>query len=229
MFAVDIDGTIAGGREGYSRYLQYLNQRIQVPAEEAALNKIARLRDLEQLPEVQAYLHDPGRQRKYTEALQAAEHDPELQRTCTPLPYAVESLTKLAQDEDIIYVTCRRKESRATTQAWLKQHGFPYAERVYCCERYHHKYIHACEAAGPSEPIILVDDLLEMMITAFRYMIRIDFEAAKRIYKRLTVVGYSYKEVPTFPVKITFPVLPLPSWMPEDLAALRRQAPQQSA
>ena len=217
VIAMDIDGTVSTAGEWFVRLLA---NEFRLPLAEAALASIQSSRQFWALPEVQAL---PAEQRQAMRELALRyQHDAEAQQNAVPMPDAVLALNQLAKQHTIVYTTCRRQESQQGTQDWLARHGFPEPERVYCCPHYDWKYKYIEEIAEKSQKmkIVLFDDQAEMMVKAFRHLAKMDHRIALSLVLRLTLVAFGQAEPPTFPMRLPFPVLALPSWQEEDIAVL---------
>src|SRR5215472_12851343 len=153
LFAIDIDGTIAGTDHG-REYAQYLNRVLDIGMSEAKVAAFSSYREFAFSAEVQAFgAVSQENQDRYMEALELAQHDVEVQRASLPLPSAVEGVTALSTYGRVIYVTCRYASSRELSQQWLARYGFPNPEQVFTCERFHHKFVEAQRNAFIDEPI----------------------------------------------------------------------------
>lgn len=215
LYAVDVDGTIAIGGNWYARWLASA-AKINIP--EADLASIQYGVEFWDLPQVQALTHEQrAALRKH-----AHEHhkDADHHINAVPIPGAVEALHMLAQSGGVIYTTCRKRSHRKLTSEWLERYGFPSPEQVHCCPRYHVKFLEAQHVAEPKEPIVLIDDLAREMVLSFRALAIHDRSKVLGLIKRITIVAIGCEEPPTFPFKVPFPVLALPSWRLEDLENL---------
>src|SRR5579859_7850670 len=155
LFAIDIDGTIAGTDHG-REYANYLNRVLGIGMSAERVAAFSSYREFALSAEVQAFgAISQENQNRYMEALELAQYDAEVQRASLPLPSAVEGVTALSTYGRVIYVTCRYASSRELSQEWLGQYGFPNPDRVFTCERFHHKYVEAQKNAAADEPIVL--------------------------------------------------------------------------
>ena len=215
LFALDIDGTISMGGNWFARWMAR-EANIDIPEDE-----LARLDygfEFWELPQVRSLTHE--QQTRLREHAHAHHKDPDRQQNSIPIPGAREALsTLLEHGASIIYTTCRQPEAQQRTRAWLERYGFPCAQQVYICQHYHWKYIYAYEQAQEKEPVILIDDLIEKMIPAFRTLAIEKREIAMSLVKRLAVVAIGQEKPPVFK-KVPFKVLALPSWRQEDLERL---------
>lgn len=224
LFALDIDGTIGRDTNHIARILTH---EFSLPVTEKDLDQVGSLRAFLHLRAVKAYLKALSLEQseQFRKAVRVASIHPDVQRNRIPLPGAVEALQGLANDGiSIIYTTCRQPESERLTRDWLAHHGFPCPDQAYCCQHYHYKYLKAHELAEPEEPVLVIDDQVENMINGFRALAHSHADIARQLYRRLAVVAFACDKVPTFPVKVPFPVVILKSWQQKDLARLRRNA-----
>lgn len=215
LFAIDIDGTIATNGNWYCRWM---NKHARLAIPEERLDAMAYGFQFWEDPAVLTLSEDERKRlRKFS-----FDHHKDRRRHihAVPIPGAMEAMQTLLQHGKILYVTCRKWHCRGLSSAWLKKHGFPEYKQVRCCSRYYVKFLEARRIAEPKEPIILIDDLAEKMVRAFRALVIHDRKRATGIIKRLTVVAIGETEPPTFPFKVPFPVLALPSWQPEHIEIL---------
>ena len=214
LFAIDIDGTIATNGNYFARFLA---QQAGLAIAENELARMVYGFEFWQHPTVQTLTHE---QRSTLRQLAKAHHkDPDHQRHRVPIPGAHDALADLAQHGKVIYTTCRQPESEQLTRQWLAQYDFPSAENVFICNHYHWKYIHAHTVAQPGEMILLIDDLVEKMVPAFRTLAIQKRDMAINLAKRMAVVAIGQETPPHF-AKVPFPILALPSWQAAGIAQL---------
>jgi hypothetical protein len=218
LFALDIDSTIAVDRNGYARYL---NNALELGIEEAAIQNLESYQKFTAMPQVQKFRASEENEQRYQEMYKAADHDLEVIFAMEPITDAIRAVNNLAEDGTVIYVSCRRVEETEVTRIWLTKHGFPSPENVYICQQYYHKYIHAYAVAKPGEPIILIDDMAEKIVPAFRTLAKQEKDIAISLVRRLAVVAIDQEEPPIFNFKVPFPVIALRSWSTEDLEQLK--------
>ena len=217
LFAIDIDGTIAGTDHG-REYAHYLNRILGIGMSEERVTAFSSYREFALSAEVQAFgAVSQENQDRYMEALELAQHDTEVQRASLPLPSAVEGVTALSTYGRVIYVTCRYASSRELSQEWLAQYGFPNPEQVFTCERFHHKYVKAQKNAATDEPIVLIDDHAEDIVKTFRKLVKEYYQVAKSVYGRLGLVAFGTDKAPTAPNQLRIPMLALPSWEKDEI------------
>jgi uncharacterized HAD superfamily protein len=215
LFAIDIDGTIATHGPYFCQQM-FTEAGIALAGEELAQCTYGyhfwhheRVRAL------------PEKQRAELKDFAHAHHkDLDQLENRVPVPGASEALHVLmAEGHRVLYATCRPAEARQITQEWLAWYGFPAADQVETCQHYHSKYLAAHQVAGQREQVILMDDLVERMVPAFRTLAIQHREIALNLMRRLAVVAVGIDKPPVF-AKVPFKVLALPSWRPEDLARL---------
>jgi uncharacterized HAD superfamily protein len=220
LFAIDIDGTIAGTDHG-REYVQYLNRVLGMGMSEEKIAAFASYREFALSAEVQAFgALSQENQDRYMAALEDAQYDAGVQRASLPLPHAVEGIMALSTYGRIIYVTCRYESSRDLSQEWLAQYGFPNPEQVFTCERFHHKYVEAQKHAFADEPIILIDDHAEDVLKTFRRLVKEYYHIAKSVYGRFGLVAFGTDKAPAVPNQLRIPMLALPSWGKEEIQQL---------
>lgn len=214
LFAIDIDGTIATHGPYFCQQM-FAEAGIALADEELALCTSGyhfwhheRVRAL------------PEKRRVELKAFAHAHHkDPDQLENRVPIPAAREALHTLVAEGHLLYATCRPAEARQLTQEWLARYGFPAADQIQICQHYHSKYLAAHQIAEQREPVILIDDLVDKMVPAFRTLAIQHREIALSLMRRLAVVAVGIAQPPVF-AKVPFKVLALPSWRPEDLARL---------
>ena len=220
LFAIDIDGTIAGTDHG-REYAHYLNRVLGIGLSAEKVAAFASYREFALSAEIQAFgAVSQENQDRYMEALELAQHDAEVQRASLPLPGAVEGVKALSTYGRVIYVTCRYASSRELSQEWLGRYGFPSPERVFTCERFHHKYVEAQKNAAADEPIVLIDDHAEDIVKTFRRLVKEYYQVAKSVYGRFGLVAFGSGKPPTVPHQLRIPMLALPSWEKEEIQQL---------
>ncbi|HEU5376980.1 MAG TPA: hypothetical protein VFV38_16240 [Ktedonobacteraceae bacterium] len=223
LLASDIDGTIATNGNWFARWMAR-EAELDIPEKELAairygyefwkLSQVCMLPP-EQRAALKKHAHDHHK-------------DPDHQDNSVPIPGAREALRLLASEgATIIYTTCRQPESEERTRAWLTRYDFPCAQQVYLCQHYHWKYIYAHQQAHTQEPVILIDDLIEKMVPAFRTLAIQQREVAISLVRRLALVAIGKKELPAFK-SLPFKLVALPSWRLEDLEGLTKPAQKAS-
>lgn len=212
LFAVDIDGTIAGAAPDAAR-IRYMNRALKLGLSETHLAEFASYRAFAQSPEVQMWGTTQARQDAYMAALEVAQWDADIQRAYLPVPGACEAIHALTQEGDLIYVTCRREATSEVTQGWLARHGFPRPGDVYHCERhYYQKYVVAHAHAGSRERITLIDNQIRDIVISYKGLVLHHEEVARSLIPRLVLVAFGVPTLPPLPRRLPFPVVALDSW-----------------
>lgn len=219
LIATDVDGTIATNGNWFARWL-VSEAGLDIPEEELATIRYGI--EFWNLPQVSEMA--PEQRAELRKHAHAHHKDPDQQDNSVPIPGAREALRLLvAEGATIIYTTCRQPESEQRTREWLARHDFPCAQQVYVCQHYHWKYIHAHQQAKAQEPVILIDDLIEKMVPAFRTLAIQQREIATSLVRRLALVAIGKDELPVFK-SVPFKIVALPSWRLEDLERLGEPA-----
>jgi uncharacterized HAD superfamily protein len=212
FFAVDIDGTIATYR-GTTAYAPYLNRVLSLDLPERMEDGSGAAYALAAAERIYAYVEaSPEHKTRYQAAVHEAQFAADVQEQAIPIAGAVEGMRRLATLGQLFYVTCRKQETYAVTQAWLARYGFPQADHLTCCETYYHKYITAYQHAGKREPIIVIDDRVRDMVLSFRGLVDTQRDIAATICKRIALVAFGHEQLPKLPSRLPFPVVPLLSW-----------------
>jgi len=124
LIAVDIDGTIACD-PGARNHAYFMNKALNLGISYQTISTLDSIEQFMSLPEVRMWKEQEGSSiERFKAAWDKAQYDIELQRHATPTSGAVVGVQELTKQGTIIYVTCRKDESRATTQEWLARHGF---------------------------------------------------------------------------------------------------------
>lgn len=217
LFAVDIDGTLAAHGNWWCRWIA---DYAQLSLSEERLAGLQYGFQFWDLPEVRTMTHD---QRQSLRAYSHAHHkDVDNLANSIPIPGAASALSGFVNDgAHLIYVTCRPDDTRQLTHGWLAKYGFPVADQVYTCERYHTKFINIHRVAAESERVILIDDMIEKMVPAFRVLVQHYRPIAISLIKRIAFVQIGREEPPTFPAPLPFPIAALPTWQKDDIDAFR--------
>lgn len=211
LIACDIDGTIAVNGQWYARWMAR-EAGLDIPEHELASIEFGC--DFWQLDEVRALTHEQRVElRQYAHA-----HHKDLDHLWheIPIPSASDALHFLNQSGRIIYTTCRPASAAQLTREWLAHYQFPNADQVYCCDRYHEKFIQARGQAETKEPIVFVDDQVDKLVPAFRALAIHDRAIGLSLIRRISFVQIGQSEPPHFP-PVPFPVLALATWNRADV------------
>lgn len=212
LIAVDIDGTIASDPEARN-HARFMNKALNLGISDETISALHSLEEFMSLSEVRTWKEQGGSRERFKEAWEQAQDDGELQRDAVPTVGAVAGVQGLAQEGTLIYLTCRREESRSITQEWLERYGFPYPERVYFCKDYSYKFIRAFEHAQPDEPVLMIDDHMVDILKCLR-MLSTQPHILYAVLKRFSFACFGKSEVPYLPEKLKskVKVVALPNW-----------------
>jgi hypothetical protein len=207
LYAIDIDSTIAIDRTGCARFL---NKHLELGIDDSTLAGLAGYWEFLELAPVQEFR--ARAEEAFQEALECSDNDLTVLTEMEPLPGAVSGVQRLAERGQVLYVTCRKKGNLEATRAWLAWAGFPEAGNVAACDWYHSKYLHAYEQAGEQEQIVLIDDMMEQIVRSFGRIAREHTQIALSLLRRIEVVGYGHKSLPSLPEHVPFTHSLLASW-----------------
>lgn len=215
LIACDIDGTIAVSGQWHARWLAAI---AGLDIAESELSSIEFGCDFWQLDEVRALSHEQRVELRQN----AHAHHKDLDHLWheIPIPGASDALHFLSEHAHVIYTTCRPASAAQLTREWLAHYQFPNADQVYCCDRYHEKFIQARSQAESKEPIVFVDDQVDKLVPAFRLLVKHERPIALSLILRIALVQIGAGEPPTFPFDVPFPVLALQSWRRDHVEAL---------
>lgn len=216
LIACDIDGTIAVSGQWHARWLAAIAGLDIAESEMASIEFGC---DFWQLPEVRALSHE-----QRVELRQNAHvHHKDLDHLWheIPIPGASDALHCLSEHARIIYTTCRPASAAQLTREWLAHHQFPNADQVYCCDRYHEKFIRARSQAEAKESIVFIDDQVDKLVPSFRALAIHDRAIGLSLIRRVSFVQIGQSEPPHFP-PVPFSVLALPSWQRADVEQFTR-------
>lgn len=215
LFAIDIDGTIATHGP---YFCQQMFAEAGIALSDAELARCPYGYHFWHHEQVRAL--SEGRRAELKAFAHTHHKDLDQLENRVPVSGAREALHSLQEKgARLIYTTCRPASARRVTQEWLTHYGFPATDQVQICERYHNKYLYAHQFAKQDEFILLIDDLVEKMVPAFRTLALQHRQIALSLMRRLAVVAIGVEQPPVFN-KAPFKILALPSWQPEDLAQL---------
>ena len=213
LFAIDIDGTIAGASRIFGAYF---NQELGLGLPQEEIKKIRWYTSLRQHPAIVAYRKENNqrflevceRYREYTPAMLARE----------ALVGAVEGVISLAKWGDIRYFTIRISQDQQVnaqiqiaTRQWLSEHGFPNSSNVAFCASFQEKLQQVVQE--PHERIILIDDRCSTdLLTCYESLMQSpeQQELVEQIRQRITFVAF-YKDTPpenTYGLRM----MTMPSW-----------------
>lgn len=215
LFAIDIDGTVAGSPPHV--LISYMSQKLGFHVPATHLAAFSSYRDFLRSPEVRTWLaQSDEHQTCYDQALYQAQFDIGVQKQSIALPGAVEATQALALLGRIMYLTLRKPESEQLTRDWLAVHGFPSPTDVFSCEHYQYKYLEAHRHADVDEYVMIIDDNYRPLLARFKTFFDEYRDIANSLRKRLAVVAYGAKEPPRWPfqkpAQPLFDIAALPSW-----------------
>jgi hypothetical protein len=211
LFAIDIDGTIAGAAPDAVR-IHYMNRALKLGLSETRLAEFGSYRAFAQSSEVQMWGAIPSHQKSYMNALEQAQWDADIQRSRLPIPGALEAIHALTQQGHVIYVTCRRDTTGEITQGWLARYDFPHPGDVYHCSQYYEKYRMVYAHASPREHITLIDNQARDLILSYKGLVLDHREIAQSLLRRLILVAFGEPTLPPLPTRLPVPVVALDSW-----------------
>ena len=213
LFAIDIDGTIAGASKIFGAYF---NQELGLGLPPEEVRKMRWYTSLRKHPAIieyrrehnERYLEVCAKYREYAPAMFARD----------PLEGAIEGVSLLAQWGDIRYVTIRisqdqevNEQIQATTCRWLHEYRFPNPTNVIFCSSFQEKL--ELVAEQPHEQVVLIDDRCSTdLFSCYEQLAQFPEhqELIERIRQRITFVAFEKFELPADTYKLR--MLALPSW-----------------
>jgi hypothetical protein len=213
LFAVDIDGTIAGASRIFGAYF---NQELGLELPQEEIKKIRWYTSLRQHPAIVAYRKENNqrflevceRYQEYTPAMLARE----------VLVGAVEGVISLAKWGAIRYFTIRisrdqqvNAQIQITTRQWLSEHGFPNSSNVAFCASFQEKLQRMVQE--PHAQIILIDDRCSTdLLTCYESMMQFpeQRELVEQIRQRITFVAFRKDTLPENVYGLR--MMTMPSW-----------------
>lgn len=237
LFAIDIDGTIAG--RNMRQFAKDCNEAFDLQIDAAILERI-RYRSFMAHPAMVAYQQRMGKA-AFEAAIEHIEKAAEMLTVKPVLPGAVESVRKLADLGDVGYYTVRKsaipEQNEAIQQAtkcWLNEQYFPNANNVHFCMSVMHKLVALAQYITTTQQrVILIDDLYTLLLQSYAQLERgehprIDMAQCQQITEtlraHLTLVAFKADSLPAQRSRLQ--VTTLPSWEAIDdvIASLERSA-----
>ncbi len=232
LFAVDLDGTIAT-IQGTDAYGEYIRSVLGIPIDPAwrhLPSDSSLMAALSRDPAFASWIANEARDEQVHAILKAGQYSQQVQERSRPIAGAKEALSQLAREHDVLYITNRKNATHTLTCSWLKAHGFPNHEHLYCCGddqgliskiRYAVSALHSIY--GEEGQLVFIDDQAPYFEHAFAALVKEDRPFVKRCIHRLAVIAYGKRMLPPchFPRPV-FPMAPMPEWrhLSETLEAL---------
>ena len=188
LFAIDIDGTIAGGPNNHKLYIQHHMEDLGLDIAKDVLDGLSSYQSFLKLPQVRAYRRDNEEQ--FLASRASCRVSPKVIKALEVVPYAVEGVNLLARSGTIRYYTKRSslRAVRDATTAWLAFHQFPHPNNVVICAETPHKLdiIHHQEIATS---VVLIDDRFSELLEGFKLLRTDNPYTANDLKQRLTLVA----------------------------------------
>lgn len=212
LFAIDIDGTIAGISTLFG---VYFNQELDLGLSPEEAQRIRWYHHLRKHPAIIEYrkAHNERfmevwtKYREYAPAMLARE----------VIEGAVEGVNQLSQWGHVQYVTIRisqdkeiNEQIQSATRQWLREHHFPQPEQVTFCANFEEKLTHV--AHTNHDQVIFIDDRCSTdLFTCYQELLQNpDYKKLIEHLQQVIFVAFGKQELPenTFGLRM----LPLPSW-----------------
>ncbi|WP_126600797.1 hypothetical protein [Dictyobacter aurantiacus] len=212
---VDLDGVLA--KKNLPRLLAMYNDvlNLAIPAEQLA--RVMSLEAFHALPQARSHYETVGAAR-YQYQLELLRFHPYHIASCQLVDGALQSVHYLTRRCDALrYCTARvinfhpqwNADVARCTQIWLKNSGFPNADKIFFCDGPKVKLTTiAAMVREQSQRVLLIDDSLEKLLDAFDELPE-DDQRLLREYLTLAAFGYNYDECD---LEGTLPVIPFPNW-----------------
>lgn len=196
LFAIDIDGTIASVR-GTNAYALYVNAvlGLSVSTEWTLVGDSSIEEQLLQDPQLAAWANSEKRVAELQSVLKDGQYHPIVQQHALPIVGAIEGVNALSELGDIFYITNRKPSTAALTQNWLELHGFPHADRLYCCGEEKGfvsklQYAASILLAEPEHgPLIFIDDRAAMLEKSLQPLIKLDRDLVSRLLPHTAILA----------------------------------------
>lgn len=232
FFAIDVDGTIAtiNGTDAYGHYVRNVlgipidRAWRHLPSDTSLISALCRD------AEFAAWIAGEDHREQLQAILDDGQYSQEVQERSRPIEGAKEALSQLAHHHQILYVTNRKNTTCVLTRSWLKEHGFPSYENVYCCgdeQGFISKVRYAVTAFqslyGEGGQLIFIDDKAPYLERAFAALAREDRPFVKYCIHRVAAIAYGKHELPPCPFPLpVFPMAAMSAWqlLSDTLAAL---------
>lgn len=209
LFAIDIDGTIAGGPNNHKLYIQHHIEDLELDIAQDVLDGVSNYQSFLKLPQVRAYRRD--NEERFLASRASCRVSPKVINALEVVPHAVEGVNLLARLGTIRYYTKRSslQTVKDATTAWLAFHQFPCPKNVVICAETSHKLdiIHQQETASS---IMLIDDRFIELLAGFKLLKQEHPQAANDLKQRLTLVAFGANCVPEETSGLR--TLAFPSW-----------------
>lgn len=217
LFAIDIDGTVATpvGTDGYACYV---NQRlgIEISPEWKMEYGSSFVDQLLSDSAVQAWIEHDGSLKPFTDVVFEGQYSAIVQERSLPITGAVEALSGLAENHRLIYITNRKNATREVTRNWLLTHGFPYADKLYCCgdeQGFVSKVRYAVSERQKDEQLIFIDDMARYYEPTFVRLLQDGRDYVLAFIHHIAVMRFGSTVLPHCPYKYPiFPMAGLPTW-----------------
>ena len=166
LFAIDIDGTIAG---------RNLHAFAQACSEHLGFQLPEKLTYTSLMTHPAMLLYQQTHHEQFDATISSFEQDPAMLKVLPPLPGAISGVQRLAHFGSIAYYTVRKArppfmslQIEQTTHDWLEAQGFPQAQQVHWCMSLMHKWLRLYQRLLlHPEPIYFIDDLACELAVAF--------------------------------------------------------------
>lgn len=199
LFAIDIDGTIAGASTIFGAYF---NEELGLDLPQEEINKIRWYTSLLQHPAVVAYRKENNQ--RFLEVCERYQEYAPAMLEREVLVGAVEGVISLTKWGDIRYFTIRISQNQQVnaqiqiaTRRWLSEHGFPNSSNVAFCTSFQDKLQRMVQETH--ERIILIDDRCSTdLLTCYERMMQFpeQQELVERIQQRITFVAFRKDTLP---------------------------------
>ena len=203
LFAIDLDGTIAG-KLLYSSYIEYHNRDLALGIAPEVLASLPDYKSFVKLPEVQAFRRK--QEERFQASRESARVSPNILLSIEALPDAIVGVHTLFGIGAVRYYTIRLNQE--ATKQWLTLKQFPSPTDVVFCEGTVRK-LYAAYAETHME-IVLIDDRLDTLLQGFEEITKNEPEMADNLRRRLTIVAFGIETVPEYFHGLR--LLALPSW-----------------
>ncbi len=187
LFAIDIDGTIAGGPDAYKAYIEHHNNDLSLGLSSQLLDTLSNYQSFLKLPQVRAYRRE--HEDRFQASRDSCRTSSSVILSLDMLPDAVTGVQHLSRLGQIRYYTIRVNQE--ATKQWLTAHRFPDPQDVVFCDSALHKLmnVHQLEIRK-HEHIALIDDKPSALIQAFEKLTITHPHIAEDIRQHVSLIAF---------------------------------------
>lgn len=187
LFAIDIDGTIAGGPDAYKLYIEHHNNDLGLDLAPQLLDSLTNYQSFLKLPQVRAYRRE--HEDRFQTSRASCRTSSNVILSLNMVSGAISGVQYLAKFGYVCYYTIRT--NREATKQWLTIHQFPNPQDIVFCDSALHKLmsIHQLEIRK-HEHVALIDDKPSALIQAFEKLTITHPHVARDIQQHVSLIAF---------------------------------------